>query len=317
MKIIDAEQVHAALSYPEMVDALQEAFAGSYNQPPRQVFLLDDNPENFDAFALLPAWNDKIIAVKAFTYYPSNKPPYPLLYSKIMIFDRAHGEPLALVDGTTCTFWRTGGTSGLATRLLSREDSSTMLLLGTGNLSTYMCRANASVRPLKKIMVWGVPDGMPPVADAEAVAAKMSKELPHIEFSVINDLEKACGDADIIICATSSPEILVKGAWVKDGTHLDFIGNHHADKRECDSEVITKGKVYVDSYVNAFKEAGEILVPIKEGVFRKEDVVAELAEMCQGKAELRTNDKEITVFKAIGQALSDLVAASKAHSASK
>jgi 1-pyrroline-2-carboxylate reductase [NAD(P)H] len=317
MQIINAEEVHAALSYPELVDALQGAFAGSYNQPPRQVFLLDDDPDNFDAFALLPAWNDTIIAVKAFTYYPSNSEPHELLYSKIMIFDRAHGEPLALVDGTTCTFWRTGGISGLATRLLSREDSSTMLLLGTGNLSTYMIRANASVRPLKKIMVFGLPDGMPPIEGAEAVVAQMSKELPTIELSVISDLERACGEADIIICATSSPDPLVKGAWIKEGTHLDFIGNHHADKRECDTEVITKGNVYVDSYVNAFKEAGEILVPIKEGVFRKEDVVAELSEMCSGKATLRTDDKEVTVFKAIGQALADLVAASKAFSASR
>ena len=316
MKIINAEEVHAALNYPELVDALEQAFAGSYNQPARQLFLLDDDPQNFDAFALLPAWNDNMIAVKAFTYYPSNSEPYKLLYSKIMLFDREHGEPLALVDGTACTFWRTGGTSGLATRFLSREDSSTMLLLGTGNLSTYMIRANASVRPLKKIMIWGRPDGLPPVADAEAVVARVSKELPDIEFSVVSDLERACGDADIIICATSSPEILIKGAWVKEGTHLDFIGNHHPDKRECDTEVITKAKVYVDSYINAFKEAGEILVPIKEGVFRKEDVAAELTEMCQGKVELRTNDKEITVFKAIGQALADLVAASMAYSAS-
>ena len=81
--------------------------------------------------------------------------------------------------------------------------------------------------------------------------------------------------------------------------------------------MITKGRVYVDSYVNAFKEAGEIMVPIKEGVFRKEDVVAELSEMCSGKATLRTDDKEITVFKAIGQALTDLVAASLAQSASE
>jgi 1-pyrroline-2-carboxylate reductase [NAD(P)H] len=109
---------------------------------------------------------------------------------------------------------------------------------------------------------------------------------------------------------------LVKGAWIKEGTHLDFIGNHHADKRECDTEVIMRGKVYADSYVNVFKEAGEILVPINEGVFKKEDVVAELAEMCSGKATLRTDDKEITVFKAIGQAVTDLVAASMAYSAS-
>ena len=133
MKIISADEVHAALSYPGLVDALQETFAKNFNQPPRQVFLLDD-ADNNDAFALLPAWNDKIIAVKAFTYFEGNAAPYERLYSKIMIFDRSHGEPLALVDGTTCTFWRTGGVSGLATRLLSREDSSTMLLLGTGKL---------------------------------------------------------------------------------------------------------------------------------------------------------------------------------------
>ena len=316
MKIISANEVHAALSYPGLVDALQETFAKNFNQPPRQVFLLDD-ADNNDAFALLPAWNDKIIAVKAFTYFEGNSAPYERLYSKIMIFDRSHGEPLALVDGTTCTFWRTGGVSGLATRLLSREDSSTMLLLGTGNLSTYMIRANASVRPLEKIMIWGNPDGLPPMAEAQAVIDEVSAELPEIKFSVATDLEDACGEADIIVCATASPDILVKGAWIKEGTHLDLIGNHHADKRECDTEVITNGRVYADSYVNAFKEAGEILVPISEGVFSKEDVVAELAEMCSGKATLRTNDKEITVFKAIGQAVTDLVAASMAYSASE
>ena len=316
MKIISADEVHAALSYPGLVDALQETFAKNFNQPPRQVFLLDD-ADNNDAFALLPAWNDNIIAVKAFTYFEGNAAPYERLYSKIMIFDRSHGEPLALVDGTTCTFWRTGGVSGLATRLLSREDSSTMLLLGTGNLSTYMIRANASVRPLEKIMIWGNPDGLPPMAEAQAVIDEVSAELPEIKFSVATDLEDACGEADIIVCATASPDILVKGAWIKEGTHLDLIGNHHADKRECDTEVITNGKVYADSYVNVFKEAGEILVPINEGVFSKEDVVAELAEMCSGKATLRINDKEITVFKAIGQAVTDLVAASMAYSASE
>ena len=316
MKIISADEVHAALSYPGLVDALQETFAKNFNQPPRQVFLLDD-ADNNDAFALLPAWNDNIIAVKAFTYFEGNAAPYERLYSKIMIFDRSHGEPLALVDGTTCTFWRTGGVSGLATRLLSREDSSTMLLLGTGNLSTYMIRANASVRPLEKIMIWGNPDGLPPMAEAQAVIDEVSAELPEIKFSVATDLEDACGEADIIVCATASPDILVKGAWIKEGTHLDLIGNHHADKRECDTEVITNGRVYADSYVNAFKEAGEILVPINEGVFSKEEVVAELAEMCSGKATLRINDKEITVFKAIGQAVTDLVAASMAYSASE
>ena len=151
MKIISAEEVHAALKYPDLIDDLQAAFAGSFTMPPRKVFLLDETDNNHDAFALLPSWNDTLIGVKAFTYFPSNSDPYKSLYSKIMLFDRAHGEPLALVDGTSVTFWRTAGISGLATRMLSRENSETLLVLGTGNLSTFIIRANASVRPLKRV----------------------------------------------------------------------------------------------------------------------------------------------------------------------
>ncbi len=304
MKVITADQVHTALSYPALVDALGEAYAGEFKMPPRQVFLLDDNEANHDAFAVLPSWGSEFIGVKAFTYFPTAQAPYKSLYSQILLFDRAHGEPLALVDGTTVTFWRTAGISGLATRLLSREDSETMLVLGTGNLAGYIIRANASVRTLKKIMVWGRTR-----EKAEAVCDAARAELPHIEFSVIEDRKAACAEADIVVCATGSHEPLVMGDWIQPGTHTDFIGNHHAIKRECDTALVTKSRVYVDSYVNAMKEAGEILVPISEGVFRKEDIVAELAEMCGGKAPLRQSAEEITMFKSIGMALSDLVGA--------
>lgn len=304
MKVITAEQVHAALSYPALIDALGEAYGGEFKMPPRQVFLLDDDETNHDAFAVLPSWGSEFIGVKAFTYFPTAQAPYKSLYSQILLFDRGHGEPLALVDGTTVTFWRTAGISGLATRLLSREDSETMLVLGTGNLAGYIIRANASVRPLKKIMVWGRTR-----EKAEAVCKSSSALLPHIEFVVAEDREAACAQADIIVCATGSHEPLVLGDWIKPGTHTDFIGNHHATKRECDTALVTKSRVYVDSYVNAMKEAGEILVPIREGVFRQEDIVAELAEMCRGSAVLRQSDEEITMFKSIGMALSDLVGA--------
>jgi 1-pyrroline-2-carboxylate reductase [NAD(P)H] len=304
MKVISAEQVHAALSYPALIDALGDAYAGEFKMPPRQVFLLDDNEANHDAFAVLPSWGSEFIGVKAFTYFPTAQAPYKSLYSQILLFNRAHGEPLALVDGTTVTFWRTAGISGLATRLLSREDSETMLVLGTGNLASYIIRANASVRPIKKVMVWGRSR-----EKAEAVCATARKELPQIEFSAIEDREAACAMADIVVCATGSHEPLVLGDWIKPGTHTDFIGNHHAVKRECDTALVTKSRVYVDSYVNAMKEAGEILVPISEGAFTKEDIVAELAEMCGGRAPLRQSADEITMFKSIGMALSDLVGA--------
>ena len=307
MKVISAEEVHSALSYPELVDSLQEAYGGKYSMPPRQVFLLDENTNN-DAFAVLSSWNDQFIGVKAFTYFPEAAAPYKSLYSKILLFNRDHGEPLALVDGTTVTFWRTAGISGLATRLLSREDSETMLLLGTGNLAPYIIRANLSVRPLKKVMVWGRN-----LAKAEAVVETMQKEFSNVEFSAIEDRQTACSEADIVVAATGSHEPIVLGEWIKPGTHTDFIGNHHADKRECDTDLITKARVYADSRVNAFKEAGEILVPIKEGVFAKEGIVAELSEMCRGDAVLRENEEEVTLFKSIGMAMSDLVGAGLAY----
>lgn len=312
MKVISAEQVHDALSYPGLIDALQEGYASKFTMPPRQVFLLEEGVSH-DAFALLPSWNDNLIAVKAFTYFPENPgPEYKSLYSNILLFERGHGVPLALIDGTSVTFWRTAGISGLATRLLSREESETMLMIGTGNLSTYCIRANASVRPLKKVMVWGrSPE------KSKQVAAQMNEELEWVECVVANDLQKACGEADIIVSATGSHEPLVMGDWVKPGTHTDFIGNHHANKRECDTALITKSKVYADSRVNAFKEAGEILVPIEEGVFKKEDVVAELTEMCAGTATLRESDDEITLFKSIGMAYSDLIGAGMVYNTAK
>ena len=307
MKVISAEEVHASLSYPQLIDSLQEAYGGSYSMPPRQVFLLDENKSN-DAFAVLPSWNEELIGVKAFTYFPGAEEPYKSLYSKVLLFNRDHGEPLALVDGTTVTFWRTAGISGLATRLLSREDSETMLLLGTGNLASYIIKANLSVRSLKKVMVWGRN-----LEKAKSVIDSVSVEYPDVQFEAIEDRAAACAEADIVVAATGSHEPVVLGQWIKPGTHTDFIGNHHADKRECDTELIKKAKVYADSRVNAFKEAGEILVPISEGSFTEEGVVAELSEMCNGKALLRENEDEITLFKSIGMAMSDLVGAGLAY----
>ena len=305
MKIISAEEVHEALKYPDFVNILKEAYAGSYTMPPRKVFLLEES--SHDAFALLPSWNENVIGVKSFTYFPHNEDPYKSLYSKILLFDRKHGEPLALVDGTSVTFFRTAGVSALASQFLSREDSETLLLLGTGNLARFLIRAHASVRPLKKILLWGRTK-----ANAEAVVADMQKELPDIEFVVADDIQTSCGKADIVAAATGSPDILVQGDWIKEGTHTDFIGNHHANKRECDTALAVKSKVYLDTYVNCFNEAGEVLVPIEEGVFKKEDVKGELAELCMAKVKGRESDSEITLFKSVGSALSDLVGANHA-----
>ncbi len=104
MKIVTEQQVHASLSFNKVIDALKEGFSRPAGTPTRQVFELSESEENHDAFAVLPAWNEEVIGVKSFTYFPSNtEHGYKSLYSKIMLFDRCHGEPLALVDGTSVT----------------------------------------------------------------------------------------------------------------------------------------------------------------------------------------------------------------------
>ncbi len=310
MQIVSAEEVHAALAYPDLIDALEDAFANEFTMPPRKVFSLDDDESNHDAFALLPSWNESVIGVKAFTYFPNPAEGYKSLYSKILLFDRQHGQPLALVDGTTVTFWRTAGISGLASRLLSREDSRRLLVVGTGNLASYIVRAQASVRQLQQVQIWGRTR-----EKAEKVVGQLFQELPQIQFSVADDLAVACREADIVVSATGSHEPLVRGEWIREGTHTDFIGNHHADKRECDTDLVAKSKIYVDSRDNCFREAGEILVPIAEGAITAESVAGELTEMCTGKVPLRESDNEITLFKSIGMALSDLVGATSAYRA--
>ena len=304
MKTITADQVHAALRFPDFIDALQESFAGEHTMPPRQVMLLDEASGSHDAFAMLPSWNDEVIALKAFTYFPGNQPPHRSLYSQIMVFDRSCGEPLALVDGVSVTCWRTAGVSALASRFLSRPDSETLLLLGTGNLAPFLIRAHASVRPLKKVLVWGrSPD------KAASLAETMKLEIPALEFEVAPDLATACLQADIVVSATASTEILVRGEWIRPGTHTDFLGNHHATKRECDTAMVTRSRVFVDTRVNCFKEAGEILVPVAEGAFTTDQVAGELSDLCRGSVPARRNDEEITLFKSVGCALGDLCGA--------
>jgi 1-pyrroline-2-carboxylate reductase [NAD(P)H] len=272
--------------------------------PPRQVMLLDEAAGSHDAFAMLPSWNDEVIALKAFTYFPGNQPPDQSLYSQILVFDRKCGEPLALVDGVSVTCWRTAGVSALASRFLSRPDSETLLLLGTGKLAPFLIRAHASVRPLKKVLIGGrSPD------KAAALAETMAGELPGLEFQVITDLPAACGSADIVVCATGSQDVLVRGAWIRPGTHTDFLGNHHASGRECDTAMVTRSRVFVDSRVNCFKEAGEILIPVAEGAFSLDQVAGELSELCRGSVSPRQDIQEITLFKSVGCALGDLCGA--------
>lgn len=293
------------LSFPVLIEALDAGFRQDFGMPQRQVFTLAPESGGHDAFAVLPAWNEDVIGVKAFTYFPGNPAEgHPSLFSKILLFSRRHGVPLAMVDGTSVTYWRTAAVSALAARYLARQDAATLLLLGTGHLAQPLVDAHLAVRALRSVLLWGRD-----VAKAEALRARLQLRHPHVQFALAHDLAASAGEADIIVCATGSSTPLLKGDWVGPGTHVDMLGNHSPDGRECDSALIVKADVYVDSRQSVLKEAGELLIPIGEGVFSASDVRAELSELCRAGVSARRDARQVTVFKSVGTALADLIAA--------
>ncbi|SIS41805.1 ornithine cyclodeaminase family protein [Neptunomonas antarctica] len=313
MLVIEALDVQKTLSFIPLVAALRTAFSNDFGMPQRHVYHLPavgDNasPQN-DSFAVLPAWNDQVMGVKAFTHLPGNPAKgLETLASKMMLFSRPTGEPLAVVDGTQLTFWRTAAVSALAADYLAKKDAKSLLLFGTGKLAPYMALAHASVRPLKTIYVTGrTPEKI------AATVAYIQAQRPDLQVQAVSDPESVIGQVDIISCATGASEPLFSYEQVSAGTHIDLVGNHSRDRRECDSKTVQQARVFVDSRLNVLNEAGELLFPIAEGVFSAEQVQGELADLCHGRIAGRSPGDaglaEITLFKSVGTALSDLAAA--------
>lgn len=305
MKIIDAQQVNQVLDFPRLINALDAGFRQDFGMPQRQVFSLSNDPAKHDGFAVLPAWNEDVVGVKAFTYFPDNgQHSLPTLFSKILLFSRKDGTPLAMIDGTTVTYWRTAAVSALASRYLARPESMRMLLLGTGNLALPIVQAHLSEHAISHVVVWGRRSDK-----VQTLLQTLRHQYPHVGFSVCNDIGASAAQVDMIVAATGASEPLLFGKDVAAGCYVDLLGNHSQDRRECDTELICHSSVYVDYRQNVLKEAGELLIPISEGRFATSDVKADLAELCRAGKSSRRDAEEITLFKSVGTALSDLICA--------
>jgi 1-pyrroline-2-carboxylate reductase [NAD(P)H] len=213
-------------------------------------------------------------------------------------------QPLAMIDGTTVTYWRTAAVSALASRYLARPESMRMLLLGTGNLAIPLVQAHLSEHAISNVVVWGRnPEKV------QSLLQTLRRLFPHVGFCGSDQLAATMRQVDIIVSATGASQPLVFGQDVAEGCHVDLLGNHSSDRRECDTALVTRSSVYVDYRANVLKEAGELLIPISEGVFSDRDVKGDLAELCRRGQTSRCDASEITLFKSVGTALSDLICA--------
>ncbi|KOO15216.1 ornithine cyclodeaminase [Vibrio xuii] len=307
---LDAQQIVKSLSMKGLIESMRQTYQEQSTIPQRRVMPLEEG--SYDAFALLPAWSESLITVKAFTYFPQNyQQGKDTLASKILAFDRANGEPLALLDGKVLTFWRTAAASALAADYLARKDASRLLICGTGNLAPYMAYAYAAIRPLKKVLIWGRDKRKALKTIDTILSSNEYQSLPlesQFAVEVVDDVNSALASIDIITCVTGSDKALFDGTQLLPGTHIDLIGNHDSDKRECDTSTVVRSSVFVDSKINVLAEAGDLLIPIEQGVFAEQQIQAELPELCSQAHFGRQSRQEITLYKSVGSALADLAA---------
>lgn len=212
------------------------------------------------------------------------------------------------MDSTELTLYRTSCVSGLGSKYLSRDDSEVLVMVGAGSLAPHLIRAHFSARPsLRKVLIWNRT-----VEKAKTLAQNLreSDEFSGLglSFEGVECLDEVVGFGDIVSCATNSEMPLVKGERLKVGAHLDLVGSFKHSMKECDDEALRRGKVFVDNEA-AMVEAGELVGAFERGVIKKNEIGGSLLELVSGDKVGRTSLEEITVFKSVGSAVVDMLAA--------
>lgn len=306
MEFIDRAQIDTYLSFPKLVDALDQAFAGNWVTPVRHHHDMEGEGVT-NALLLMPSWTGpasrSYVGVKMVTVHPENgKVNLPSIHGVYYLAKGETGESLCLQDGTRLTVWRTAAASALASRYLSRPDSKVLTMLGSGALAPFMIKAHMSVRPIEEVRIWNRN-----LAGAEKLALTLRDE--GLNVTAVTDLESAIRTSDIVSSATISTTPLILGDWVPPGTHVDTVGAYLPTMRETDDNLVRKATIVCDTFGGAFKEAGDLVLPIAAGVINSNQVVADLHDLTRKTHPGRTSDTEITYFKSVGTALEDLAAA--------
>lgn len=305
MQIISNQQLEKALLYPILIAALRDAFCEDITVPLRHHHQYENTQSGVDSTLLLmPAWKDsEYLGIKIVTVSPNNSTlQLPSIHGVYLLFDAHTGIPLAQMDAKILTSRRTAAASALASSYLSRKDSRTLLMVGTGAMAPCLIEAHSVVRPIEKVLVWGRN-----FAKAQQVVNNLN--LPNITIQPIEKIEDGIAKADIVSCATLSEQPLIFGKHLRQGQHLDLVGSFKPNMREADDEVVQKSTVFVDTMEGAIKESGDIVIPLEHGLLKIADIQADLFGMCQKDVFQRKEDGEITLFKSVGHGLEDLAGA--------
>ena len=307
MHILDSAETARHMPFDALIPALREMFIEGCNVPLRHTHSIDAAPEDAGTVLIMPAWQiGKRMGIKTVSIFPGNQAKgLPGLHSTYVLFETRSGKPLAMLDGDVITSRRTAAASALAASWLARPDARRLLVVGAGRVGSFVPHAYRAVRDIDTVEVWN-----PNAERGRALVDQLNKD--GFSASLSTDLETSVRRADIVSCATLATEPLVRGEWLQPGTHLDLIGSFKPVMRESDGACFARSTVFVDTD-EALAKAGDVLDAISEGAFSKEALAANLEDLCRGRHAGRRDSEEITLFKAVGNALEDLAAASLAY----
>ncbi len=299
---LSESDVRLVLQPLELIDAVESGLAafsaGAVVQPVRSAFEI--GPQSF--FGVMPAFyaGRSILGAKLVSVVPANAARGLATHiAWISLFDPATGELAAVMDGRYITEVRTAAASAVSVRHLARHDARVLAILGSGVQARSHLEALSAVNPFAEIRAWS------------PTAAHLHGFVEHAPRAVCAapSAEAAVQDADVVLLATSSSTPAIESRWVKDGAHVIAIGACRPSQQELDPALVARARLVVDSRAAALQESGDIVRPIEEGRFTAAHVAAELGEIVCGRKPGRGGEREVTLFKSLGVAVEDLVAA--------
>ena len=292
------------LTMQECILVIEKMFRSLANsettQPLRSLMWL---PDRKGLLGMMPGYDKAsgVMGIKLISVFHSNRDKgYPSHQGVVILFDANNGQPLMILDASEITALRTAAASALATKLLSREDSELLSIIGSGEQAERHIESILLVRKIRQINIWSRNE-----KNATNLANKIAARY-NIPIVVYKTAAEAVRDADIICTVTSSPQPVVSGDWINKGTHINAVGSSTPATRELDTNALLKAKLYTDCYESILNEAGDFLIPKKEGAITDNHIQGDLGEVLLGRKKGRENKDEITLFKSLGIASEDI-----------
>jgi ornithine cyclodeaminase len=311
---LDAEAVRHFGDFRRLVPAIQEMNRQGTDRVERMLLSQSSPTGAQNDWLVLPAWQyDTCFGIKIANVFPGNAARnLASVQGAYLLFDGATGETLCGLDGPMLTLRKTAANSAAAADWLARTDAATLCMVGAGALAPHLVEAYCTVRPIRRVLWWNRSR-----AAVERAIVALAPRLPQVAIVAADDLRDAISIADLVSTATMATEPLVKGAWLRPGTHLDLVGGYRPDMREADDDSIEAAKRhYVDARFTTLEISGDLTQPIASGVLDAASII-DMEQVARGQQPKRISDDEITWFKSGGGGHEDLATAWAIYQASR